>query len=42
MNEISFNSYIEEVLDRIMAGDTNYRDMLPNRIIILEEKQEVA
>lgn len=42
MNDISFGSYIEEVLERIMAGDTNYRDMLPNRIVLSKDSQKAA
>lgn len=42
MNEISFNVYIEEVLNRIQDGDTDYRSMLPNRIILSSAAQEVA
>lgn len=42
MNDVNFGTYIEEVLDRILAGDTNYRDMLPNRIILSRDVQEAA
>lgn len=42
MNEISFNVYIEEVLNRIQDGDTDYRSMLPNRITLPSGMQEVA
>lgn len=42
MNDVSFTSYIETVLDRIMDGDTNYRDMLPNRIVLPSGRQDVA
>ena len=42
MNEISFNVYIEEVLNRIQDGDTDYRSMLPNRITLPSGVQEVA
>ena len=42
MNDISFGTYIEEVLDRILVGDTNYQNMLPNRIVLSTMKQDVA
>lgn len=42
MNDVCFGSYIEEVLNRIMVGDTNYRDMLPNRIVLAKDKQKAA
>lgn len=34
LNDVNFDSYIEEVLNRIQSGDTNYRDMLPSRIVL--------
>lgn len=40
LNGIDFGLYIETILQRLISGDTDYRSMLPNHIVLPEVSDE--